>query len=132
MRNIELESWDGHQRQVEDIKRSFEIIYDIDFDVEYEKIPLEMFYPTESFLEEDKLALVFMKVVQERYSIPICALKHERDYFILDGHHRSFISRCSIWGHLDGDLDCTQRQNICASRNRRRCDRLLASPCQRQ
>jgi len=44
-------------------------------------------------LENDKLALVFMKVMTEDYDVPIIGVKRDGDYFILDGHHRSFIAR---------------------------------------
>ena len=76
-----------------DIKKSLEIIYDVELDAKFEKITLEHMYPTQDFLENDKLALVFMKVVAEGYDVPIVGVERDEDYFILDGHHRSFIAK---------------------------------------
>lgn len=91
MREIELATCQDVPRRVDNIARSLEIIYSVKLHVDFEEIPLEQLYPTEDFLENDKLALVFMKVVKEGYDVPIIAVKHGMDYFVLDGHHRSFI-----------------------------------------
>jgi IMP dehydrogenase len=93
MRKIELVSWKNILNRVENIKKSFEIIYDTNLSFESKKIPLNNLYPTEDFLEKDKLALVLKKVILENYFVPIIAVKHEREYFILDGHHRSYLSK---------------------------------------
>lgn len=93
MRKIALLSWEELPRRVESIKRSLENIYGVELSVEFEEVPLDRLHPTESFLENDKLALVLVKVVTEGYNVPIIAVKHEEAYFILDGHHRSFILR---------------------------------------
>ena len=58
-----------------------------------EDLPLDQLFPTEDFLESDKLALVFMKIVTEGYDVPIIVVERRNDYFILDGHHRVFIHR---------------------------------------
>jgi len=92
VRKIELVSWRDIHRRVEGVKRSLEIIYGVGLSVEFEGVPLERLYPTEGFLEKDKLALIFMKIMAEGYDVPIIAVKRGEDYFILDGHHRSFIS----------------------------------------
>jgi hypothetical protein len=55
-------------------------------------VPLEKLYPTEDFLENDKLALVFMKMIEENYDVPIIAVERGDDYYVLDGHHRAYIS----------------------------------------
>jgi len=93
MREIELVSWKDVAKRVENIKKSLEDIYEVKLSVEFEKIPLNNLYPTEEFLEKDKLALIFMKVIMEGYNVPIVAVKHGEEYFILDGHHRSYISK---------------------------------------
>jgi len=49
-------------------------------------------FPTEGFLENDKLALVFKKIVTEAYNVPIVAAEKNDDYFVLDGHHRVYIN----------------------------------------
>ncbi len=91
MRKIDLLGWEDLPRHIESVKRSFENIYEVELPVKSERIPFEHLYPTEGFLEKDKLALVLMKTVNEGYNVPIIATKHGEDYFILDGHHRSFI-----------------------------------------
>jgi IMP dehydrogenase len=91
MRKIELANWNDIQRRVYNDKRSLEMIYGVQLDVDVEDIPLERLYPTEDFLENDKLALVFMKVLTEDYNVPIIVVKRETDYFVIDGHHRAYI-----------------------------------------
>jgi ParB-like chromosome segregation protein Spo0J len=91
MREISLASWEDAPRRVNSIKRSLELIYGVKLEVDLEDISLDRLYPTEEFLENDKLALVFMKIVTEGYDVPIIAVKRDEDYFVLDGHHRSFI-----------------------------------------
>ena len=75
------------------LRRSLEIIYGVKLQTDSSHIQLDQLYPTEDFLQNDKIALVFMKIVNEGYDVPIIAVKREEDYFVLDGHHRSFISK---------------------------------------
>lgn len=91
MRDIELANWKDLSRRVDGIVKSLEIIYQVKLRVDLEEIPLERVYPTEDFLENDKLALVFKKTVEENYDVPITVVNSGRDYFVLDGHHRAFI-----------------------------------------
>jgi hypothetical protein len=93
MREIELASWKGLSRRVDGIVKSLEIIYQAKLRVGLEEIPLELLYPTEDFLENDKLALVFKKTVEENYDVPITVVSSGKDYFVLDGHHRAFIRK---------------------------------------
>jgi hypothetical protein len=93
MRQIELASWKDVPKRVDNIVRSLEMIYSVKLSYDLEEIPLERLYPTEDFLENDKLALVFMKVIKEGYDVPIIVVKRGDDYFVLDGHHRSFIQK---------------------------------------
>jgi hypothetical protein len=91
MREIELASWKDIPRRVDNVVKSLEMIYSVKLHVDLEEVFLERIFPTEDFLENDKLALVFMKTVLENYDVPIIVVKRDEDYFILDGHHRSFI-----------------------------------------
>jgi len=91
MRHIELANWKDLPRRVDGIVKSLEIIYQVKLSVDLEEIPLERVYPTEDFLENDKLALVFRKIVEENYDVPITVVNSGQDYFVLDGHHRAFI-----------------------------------------
>jgi IMP dehydrogenase len=75
------------------VKRSLEIIYGVRLGVDFEDVPVDRVFPTEDFLENDKLALVFMKVVTESYDVPIIVVKRNEDFFVLDGHHRSYVAR---------------------------------------
>jgi hypothetical protein len=93
MREIELASWKDLSRRVGSIVRSLENIYETKLRVDLEEIPLERVYPTEDFLENDKLALVFKKTVEENYDVPITVVNSGIDYFVLDGHHRAFIRK---------------------------------------
>jgi hypothetical protein len=93
MREIELADWKNVERRVGDIVKSLEIIYNSKISVGKEEISLERLYPTEDFLENDKLAFVFMKVVRENYDVPIIVVERSGDYFVLDGHHRAFIRK---------------------------------------
>lgn len=93
MREVELANWQDLQRRVGNIVRSLEIVYGASLHVDLEEIPLGRLYPTEDFLENDKLALVFRKTVEENYDVPITAVESGGDYFVLDGHHRAFIRK---------------------------------------
>lgn len=92
MRSIELSTLDSLPNKLDSLKRSLETIYGVKLAACSSDVPLEGLYPTEDFLENDKLALVFMKVIKENYDVPIIAVERGSDYFILDGHHRAYIS----------------------------------------
>jgi hypothetical protein len=93
MREIVLATWGDILKRVDNIVRSLEIIYLVKLRVDFDEILVERLFPTEDFLENDKVALVFMKIVKENYDVPIIVVQSGGDYFILDGHHRSFIRR---------------------------------------
>lgn len=93
MREIELADWKNVDRRVDSIVKSLEIIYETKIDREKREICLEHLFPTEDFLENDKLALVFMKIIREDYGVPIIVAERHDDYFILDGHHRAFVRK---------------------------------------
>jgi hypothetical protein len=93
MRRIELSSWKDVPKRVESAKRSFEIVYGVKLAVDQIDVPVDQLFPTEDFLENDKLALVFRAVVTQGYDAPIISVEREDDYFVVDGHHRAFVSR---------------------------------------
>lgn len=93
MRTIELASLEDVPDRVDSVKCSLEIIYGVKLGVALEDVPIVRLFPTEDFLENDKLALVLMKVVTEGYSVPIIAVRRGENFFVLDGHHRSYVSR---------------------------------------
>jgi len=93
MRNIELASWENVPNRVDSIKRSLEIIYKVRLHHDFDDVPLEQLYPTEDFLENDKLALILMKVVKEGYDVPVITVDCGEKYFVLDGHHRSYVNK---------------------------------------
>jgi len=93
MRKIELASWKDVPRRLASLRKTLEIIYGVKLGTDLKDVPINRLHPTESFLEKDKLAVVFMKVMTEDYHVPIIAVKRMEDLFVLDGHHRSFISK---------------------------------------
>jgi hypothetical protein len=93
LRKIELSSWESLPKKVDSLKRSLEIVYGVKLETCSSDVQLDRLYPTEDFLENDKIALVFMKIVKEGYDVPIIAVEREGDHFVLDGHHRSFVSK---------------------------------------
>ena len=86
-----MATWESIPNRVDSLRRSLEIIYDVKLESYSHSVPMDRLFPTEDFLENDKLALVFMKTVNEGYDVPIIAVEKGADYFVLDGHHRSFI-----------------------------------------
>jgi IMP dehydrogenase len=93
LRKIELASLEDVPDRVDSVKCSLEIIYGVKLGVALEDVPIARLFPTEDFLENDKLGLVLMKVVTEGYSVPIIAVRRGENFFVLDGHHRSYVSR---------------------------------------
>ena len=93
MRDIHLVEEDEIKEHLNNIKLSLELIYHVTLSCELEDVGFENLFPTEAFLEKDKLALVLQKSVTEEYNVPIIAVKQDDNYFILDGHHRSYVSK---------------------------------------
>jgi len=81
MRKIELASWKDVPRRVASLGETLETIYGVELGVDFEDVPVDRLYPTESFLEKDKLALVFMKIIAEDYDVPIIAVERVEDFF---------------------------------------------------
>jgi len=104
MREIELANWWGLSKRVDSLVKSLEIIYGVRFGVHSEEVSLERVFPTEDFLENDKLALVFKKVVEEDYSVPIIVVEKGGDYFVLDGHHRAFIRKKLMFKTIKAEI----------------------------
>jgi hypothetical protein len=76
---------------MEGIKKSLEQIYDVRLTFFSMNVPIDKLYPTEDFLENDKVALVLKKIIAEGYDVPIVSVEKEGDYFVLDGHHRAYL-----------------------------------------
>lgn len=93
LRDISLASEQNVERRLASIKESLEQIYDVRFSFSLNDVALERVFPTEDFLENDKLALVLMKIVTEGYDVPVITVEKEGDFFVLDGHHRSYLCR---------------------------------------
>ena len=83
MRKIELASWKDVPRRLASLRKTLEMIYGVKLGVDLEDVPIDRLHPTESFLEKDKLAVVFMKVVTEDYDVPIIAVKRVEDFLFL-------------------------------------------------
>jgi len=93
MRKVELVSAESLPRRLEDVKKSLEGVYDVPLSANFREINLNELHPTETFLEKDKLSLVFQKIIEEDYMVPIIAVEQGGQHFIIDGHHRSFINK---------------------------------------
>jgi len=93
MRKVELVSAESLPRRLEDVRKSLEGVYDVPLSVDFREINLNELHPTETFLEKDKLSLVFQKIIEEDYMVPIIAVEQGGQHFIIDGHHRSFINK---------------------------------------
>lgn len=91
LREIELASWQNVQERLDAIKKSLEEIYDVKLTFSSMNVPIDKLYPTEDFLENDKIALVLKKIITEGYDVPIVSVEKEEDYFVLDGHHRAYL-----------------------------------------
>jgi len=68
------------------------MIYQVKLRVDVQEIRLERVYPTKDFLENDKIASVFKKTVEENYDVPITVVKSSNDFLSLTG----------ITAHLSG------------------------------
>jgi hypothetical protein len=92
VRNIELSTLESVPHKLDSLKKSLEIVYGVTLESFSLNPPVTDLYPTEDFLENDKLALVFKKIVEEDYDVPIIVVERHNDFFVLDGHHRAYIS----------------------------------------
>ncbi len=92
MDRIELVTEETIDSRLEAIRDSYERLYRIPVATSLQKVPTAQLRPTESFLENDKFAIVFRKIIEEGYSVPIVVLKQGGVFFVVDGHHRSYIN----------------------------------------
>jgi IMP dehydrogenase len=91
MRKIEITTMADLPDKSESVRVSLERIYGAKINVEFSVLPVRSLCPTEEFLEKDKLALILMKILNEGYRVPIITVRKGGNYYILDGHHRSYI-----------------------------------------
>lgn len=91
LRKIEITTIADLPEKIESIRVSLERIYGAKLNVEFSALPVRSLCPTEEFLEKDKLALILMKILNEGYRVPIITVRKGGSYYILDGHHRSYI-----------------------------------------
>lgn len=91
LRKIELTTMEDLLARIESVKVSLERIYGIKIGIEFKALPIKSLCPTEDFLEKDKLALIFMKIVNEGYRVPIITIRRGGEYYVVDGHHRAYI-----------------------------------------
>ena len=91
LRRIQLATEQTMLDDLESITKSYEQLYDIQIHVSTKSVPTANLCPTEPFLEEDKLALVFEKIIEEDYNPAIIAVESRSIFYILDGHHRAYI-----------------------------------------
>jgi len=91
LRKIELTTMEDLPERIESVKVSLERIYGIKINIEFKALPIRSLCPTEDFLEKNKLALIFMKIIDEGYRVPIITIRKGGEYYVVDGHHRAYI-----------------------------------------
>lgn len=89
MSEISLITREGAFKRAERIRREYEAIYGIGFDLERAFVSLENLVPTQVELSEGKLLLVLQEI-KHGYDAPIIVIPHGGRYYIIDGHHRAF------------------------------------------
>lgn len=91
MRQIQLATEQTMLNDLESITKSYEQLYDVQIHVSTQNVPTSNLYPTEPFLEEDKLALIFKKVIEEDYNPAVIVVESGPVFYVLDGHHRAYV-----------------------------------------
>jgi len=76
-------------KRAERIKREYEAIYGIEFELERAFISLDDVVPTQGELSEGKL-LVVLQEIKHGYDAPIIVIPYGGKYYLIDGHHRAF------------------------------------------
>jgi hypothetical protein len=89
------------EQRLSGIKKSFKLLYGIDFEDSRKKVNVGDVIPTQPFLEKEKLQMVIQKVINENYSVPIILMEHRGKLYIIDGHHRAYTS--FILGNMEMD-----------------------------
>lgn len=69
---------------------SYKLIYERDFTFHETSLKIEELLATEPYLEAEKLAVVYKKMVQENYDVPIVTVRKSNKSYVIDGHHRCF------------------------------------------
>ncbi|MEM3415636.1 MAG: hypothetical protein QW575_08710 [Thermoproteota archaeon] len=72
------------------ILNSYKLIYKRDFDFYEVSLRIEELLATEPYLEAEKLAIVYEKMVHEKYDVPIITVRKNNKSYVIDGHHRCF------------------------------------------
>jgi IMP dehydrogenase len=91
LRQIQLATEETMLDDLQSIRKSYEQLYDIRIHVSTQNVPTANLCPTEPFLEEDKLALIFKKTIEEDYGPAVIVVKSGPVFYVLDGHHRAYI-----------------------------------------
>ncbi len=76
-------------KRAERIKKEYELIHNVTFQVYTAYIPLEKVIPTQKELSEVKL-LVVLQEIKHGYDAPIIVIECSENYYVIDGHHRAF------------------------------------------
>ncbi|NJE61378.1 ParB/RepB/Spo0J family partition protein [Thermococcus sp. 21S7] len=89
MKRIRLITREEAWKRAGRIKREYEAIYGIEFELESAFIPLDDIVPTQAALSEVKL-LVVLQEIKHGYDAPVIAVPYGNKYYLIDGHHRAF------------------------------------------
>lgn len=77
-------------KRLHDILCSYKLLYGRTFEFYKTRAKIEELYATEPYLESEKLTVVYMKMMKEKYDIPIITVRKNSKLYIIDGHHRCF------------------------------------------
>lgn len=69
---------------------SYKFVYERNFSFCEVSLKIEELLATEPYLEAEKLAVVYKKIVQESYDVPIITVRKGNKSYVIDGHHRCF------------------------------------------
>jgi len=79
-------------RRAERIKREYELIHGVEFEIYSRYLPPDVLLPTQRELSEAKL-LVVLQEIKHGYDAPIIVIECRGKYYVIDGHHRAFALR---------------------------------------
>lgn len=100
MKKIRLITREEAWKRAKRIKKEYETIYGIEFELEAVFIPLSSIVPTQAALSEAKL-LVVLQEIKHGYNAPVIVIPYGGRYYLIDGHHRAFALQRLGFGEVE-------------------------------